>query len=390
MRAEAPILIVGGGIGGLAFAAACARAGIDYRVIERAPALTEVGAGLGLWASAIRALRTLGVDASRWPAAAELVTGEICSWRGDVLSRFDAGKYARELGTPSLVVHRGELHAAIAERVDPAKLVLGAALRSLRQDASGVVAELSTGALLQGRLLVGADGLRSTVRAALFDASPPRYAGETCYRGVAELAPPELQTIREIQGPGQRCAVCVLGERRVYWWAAMPAPEGEQDDPRARRDFLLRRYAGWPYGIVEALAATPVDAVLRNDLYDRPPLARWSADRVTLLGDAAHPTTPNLGQGACMAIEDAVVLARMLATHGDHAAAYAAYAAERRRRTAKIVALSRRFGAVAQWRHPALVWLRERAVRMTPTALLDRTVRAQIGYDAGEVPRVGG
>ncbi len=380
------ILIVGAGIGGLALAAACERTGRPYRVIERAPVLGEVGAGVGLWASAIRALRTLGVDTSFTTSAAEIVIGEVCSWRGELLSRMDMGQYARELGAPSLVVHRAELHAAIAARVDRSRISLGTTLKSVAQDPEGVTIEVSGGERIRGALLVGADGLHSAVRAHLVGAAPPRYAGETCYRGVADIPPPQLQTLREIQGPGQRCAVCVLGERRIYWWAAMPAPEGEQDDPLARRDFLLRRYAGWPFGIVEALTATAPDRVLRNDLHDRPPLPRWSFGRVTLLGDAAHPTTPNLGQGACMAIEDAVVLTRALARHREPAAAFAAYEGERRARTGSIVELSRRFGALAQWSNPAAVWLRESLVRLTPTALLERTIREQIGYDAGPLP----
>lgn len=387
--AEVPLLIVGGGIGGLALAAACERVGAPYRVIERAPELREVGAGLGLWASALRALATLGVDASTFPAAAEILRGEGCSWRGRVLSSFDITRVSREHGARSLVVHRGDLLSALAARVDPRNLRLGDPLVGLREETDCVVADLASGAALRGRLLVGADGLRSVVRASLWGPEPPRYSGETCFRGVADLAPPELGVLREVQGPGQRAAVCVLDERRVYWWATLVAPEGEADDPLARRDLLLRRFAGWPFGVEQAIAATPPAEVLRNDLFDRPPLRRWSVGRVTLLGDAAHPTTPNLGQGACMAIEDAVVLTRALLAHpGDHGAAFAAYEAARHRRTARIVALSRRFGALGQWRHPTLVALREALVKATPTGLLLRVLRDQIGYDAGPLQPV--
>jgi 2-polyprenyl-6-methoxyphenol hydroxylase-like FAD-dependent oxidoreductase len=382
VRADDPVLIVGGGIGGLALAAACERVGVACRVLERAPALREVGAGVGLWASAVRALRKIGVDTSSWPEAAEIAAVELCSWRGATLAR--AGVPAG--GDRSLVVHRGELLAAIAARVDPARVTLGATVTAVREADGAAVAELASGEVVRGRALVGADGLRSVVRAALFDASPPDYAGETCYRGVAEIPPPTLRTLREVQGPGQRCAVCVLGPGRVYWWAAMPAPEGEVDDPLARQDVLLGRYADWPFGITAAIAATDPAEILRNDLYDRPALPSWRAGRVTLLGDAAHPTTPNVGQGACMAIEDAAALARALAEHADHGAAFAAYESERRARTAGIVALSRRFGAVAQWRRPAAVWLRELVARATPTALLARAIAGQVGHDVGPRP----
>lgn len=389
MQDRDPIVIVGGGIGGLALAAACERVGLAYRVIERAPELREVGAGVGLWASAIRALTTIGVDTSRFPAAAEIVTAEICSWRGAVLSRVDVSHTARQVGGRSLVVHRGELLSAIAARVDPQQVTLGATVSEVREAGGTVVAKLADGEEVRGRLLVGADGLRSIVRATLWSAAAPRYGGETCYRAVTDIAPPSLQTIREIQGPGQRAAVCVLGEHRVYWWATKTAPEGEVDAPLERREELLRSFRGWPFAVEEAIAATEPAAILRNDLYDRPPLRRWSAGRITLLGDAAHPTTPNLGQGACMAIEDAVVLTRALIEHrDDHARAFAAYEAERHARTAGIVGLSRRFGAVGQWRHPLLVRLREALVRATPVSVVVRTLRDQIGYDAGPLPSV--
>jgi 2-polyprenyl-6-methoxyphenol hydroxylase-like FAD-dependent oxidoreductase len=387
------------------------RAGIAFVICEQAAELGEVGAGLGLWTNAVKVLVRLGAGSELWSRSVPFQRIELCSHRGQVLGGLDIGPIVRELGADSYVVHRGELHAALAREVEPERILTDARCTGIDQDADGVIARLHDGRELRARLLIGADGLRSVVRASLFGDEPPRYSGETCYRGVAPLATTEdhalRKALREVEGPGQRCSVTVLDPERVYWWAAMRAPEGqpdvepdgerdvepdvERDDPGARRAFLLERYRGWPYHITDAIAATPAEAILRNDLYDRPPRSSWSRGRITLLGDAAHPTTPNLGQGACMAVEDAMVLTRALVRlaperrYDDHERVFAAYEAERVARTSKIVELSRRLGRLGQWRNPVAVRVRELLARLTPASALERMVRQQIGYDAGDL-----
>ena len=380
-----PIAIIGAGIGGLTCAAALRRAGLPVRVFERAPALGEVGAGLGMWTSAVRALRGLDIGAELWPRSAPMLWGEMASWRGRILHRTDVGAITRALGADSYILHRADLHAAIAAVVPAEVITLDAACTGFAADDDGVTVRFDRLPPVRASLLIGADGLNSVVRAGLWGAEPPRYSGETCFRGVARLAVEDLHTLREVQGPAQRGSVCVLGPDRVYWWTAFPAPAGERAAPEVEHQMLRERYRGWPFGLEQAIDATPTEAILRNDLSDRPPIARWSRGRVTLLGDAAHPTTPNLGQGAVMAIEDAVVLARALVAHPDFAAALAAYERERIPRCARIVKMSLGFGRIAQWRHPAAVWLRELAASRVPASVIEKTLRDQISYDAGRV-----
>ena len=172
---------------------------------------------------------------------------------------------------------------------------------------------------IAGDLLVGADGLHSVVRRHVLGDGPPRYAGETIFRGIADLALPRPEICRELFGAGRRAAYYELGGGRVYWWATAPLPAGTEVPRAGRRAYLLEAFAGWAFDLPDVLAATPDDRILQNDIYDRPPARRWHRGRVVLLGDAAHPTTPNLGQGACMAIEDAVVLARALVEARDAA-----------------------------------------------------------------------
>ncbi len=378
-----PILIVGAGIGGLSCAAALARAGFEVRVLEQADALGEVGAGLGLWTNAVRCLTRLGVPEALWERGCAVRCGEVATHTGTVLSAIDVGRIADVYGAQSYVVHRADLHAALAELVDPSAITVGARCVGLDEDGDGVTVRLADGSEARGSLVVGADGLRSAVRASILGEAPPRYSGETCYRGVADFRAADPHMLREVQGRGLRCAVCALGPSRVYWWATERGPEGHEDDPSARKAHLAAAFEGFAFDFPDALAATDPAAILKNDLYDRPPARSWSRGRVTLLGDAAHPTTPNLGQGACMAIEDAIVLSRALAAHpGDHAAAFAAYERARMPRTSRIVSQSRSMGRIGSMKSPIAVAMRNLAFRLTPGFVMDRAMRAQIGYDA--------
>jgi 2-polyprenyl-6-methoxyphenol hydroxylase-like FAD-dependent oxidoreductase len=215
---------------------------------------------------------------------------------------------------------------------------------------------------------------------------PPRYAGESIFRGIARhrLARPEVS--RELFGAGRRAACYALSDGLVYWWATAPLAEGTLVPQAERRAFLRRAFSDFACGIPELIAATPAEAILQNDIFDRRPVRRWHRGRVVLLGDAAHPTTPNLGQGACMAIEDAVVLARAIAIAPDAEEAFQRFHAERGRRTARTVRLSRWWGRAGLLASPPLVALRDAALRSGPDGWMERRGAAQYVYDPGVLP----
>lgn len=302
-----------------------------------------------------------------------------------MLSRLDLREAVPDADAANYVLHRADLHAALAEQLPAGALHTGAECVGVEQGADGVTAHFRDRAPAHGALLIGADGIHSAVRTALWGPGETRYSGQTCYRGIADFTAADPRVLREVQGAGQRAAVCAIGPHRVYWWAAINAPAGQEDDPAARPLHLQERFAGWPYGVPEAIEAT-TGPVLRNDLVDRAPLTRWGRGRATLLGDAAHPMLPNLGQGACTAIEDGLVLARAVARHGLASEALQAYERERIGRTTKVVRQSWTFGVPARWQNQAAVRLREQLVRLTPSALLARTMRQHIAYDAGSLP----
>jgi len=378
------IIIVGAGIGGMALAASLQRLGIPVLVLERAARLGEVGAGLGVLPNAVRALTAIGVSRSLYADAGPFRRFRICNQRGEELNEIDFETAFRRMGGEGYVMHRAALHAAISECVDPGSVRTGACVTSIEQDEARVsvrVAGESTP--ITGDLLVGADGLNSVVRAYVLGDGPPRYAGETIFRGIttAALDPPDV--CREVLGAGQRAAFYDMGAGRCYWWATSPLPAGTHVPEAARSDYLQERFADWPYGLPALFAHTPSERILQNDIFDRAPAPTWHRERVVLMGDAAHPTTPNLGQGACLAIEDAVVLARSIARSSDHQSALADFYRVRASRTARITRLSHWWGRSGLWRAAPLVWLRDNAYRSTPRSLFDWGMRDQYGYDAG-------
>jgi 2-polyprenyl-6-methoxyphenol hydroxylase-like FAD-dependent oxidoreductase len=361
-------MIVGGGIGGLAAAVALGRAGVEVAVFERAPELREVGAGISLWANATRALKGLGLyDDVRSSGAAEL-EGELRSWRGDLILGIAAEDLRERFGEANVAVHRADLQKALLAALPPDTVQLGAEFTGFTQNGDEVVARFADGREERGDLLVGADGIHSAVRAQLFGRRAPRYAGYTAYRGIAEAGEGSLPegVGLNLLGRGTEFGLAGIGRGRFYWFATRNAPEGEREAAAGRKRQVLDLLSGWYEPARAAVEATAEPEILRNDIYDRDPIGRWGVGRVTLLGDAAHPMTPNLGQGACQAIEDAVVLARCLEAGDDEAPRSLRLYEERRvRRTATVVKRSRLAGRISQLENPLLCRLRDAAAKRT-------------------------
>src|SRR5579884_3991099 len=378
-------IVIGGGIGGITAAIALERAGIEAHVFERASVLSEVGAGISLWSNAIDALSVLGLgEAVRACGWSEIHT-DLRTWRGAVLSGSSAEQLAGD-GIAVGLVHRADLLAMLVKQVDPARIHLGRECVAFDQDTNSVTAKFANGDTASGDLLIGADGLRSVVRAQLFGDALPRYAGYTGWRAVVRFTNSPLIAC-ETWGCGRRFGVMPMRGGKVYWYATQNAPEGGRDASGEVKQSLLRMFSGWHNSIEALIAATEESAILRNDIYDREPLPRWTEKRAALLGDAAHPMTPNLGQGACQAIEDAVVLAACLKASSGVVAALEEYENRRRPRTDRIVLLSRRIGEVSQWGNPIACFARNTMLRAMPASAAARQMKSIVRYDALEGKR---
>jgi 2-polyprenyl-6-methoxyphenol hydroxylase-like FAD-dependent oxidoreductase len=354
------VIVVGGGIGGLSIAIALRRAGIETTVLERTSKLEAAGAGITLFGNAMRGLERLGVRDAVAGRSAVARRVAILSRDGATLSEMPPDLFAESTAT-----HRGDLQDALAEAAG--ELRLNSEVTTVKQHDDGVSVRLADGSEERGDLVVGADGVQSVVRRRLWPDVHPRYAGYTAWRGVTQF-PLEAGRLTESWGRGQRFGLVDIGGGRTYWFATKNAPESEQDEPAGRRAELLRRFSDWHEPVRQVLESADESSILRNDVYYLDPLDTWSRGRVVLLGDAAHATTPGIGQGAAQAIEDAVVLGRALAAPGELTLALGAYEARRRPRTALVLKLSRRADRAGQLDGRLASAVRNVIVRLQPAA----------------------
>ncbi|MHC5705740.1 NAD(P)H-dependent oxidoreductase [Streptomyces tirandamycinicus] len=350
------VVVAGGGVGGLAAAAGMAARGIDVTVVERAGQIGAGGSGLMIQPNGMRAADALGERIGARIRAVGHVTrpGEVrvlMDAEGTVLAEEPLGAAAGTPGDPPIPMLRSALHRALLDEA----LTAGAAVRlatpveSYTVRPGHVAVELSDGTTVDCDALVGADGIHSAVRARMLGDGPPQYRGYTSVRGRT-TGSVLGQRGHVVNGRGIQLFIAPVGGDTLYWTAKITAPEGVWPAMGAAgaRHALLAALEGWYPPVVDLVRDADPEDVVVTDIHDRDPSPRWVDGRVALLGDAAHPMVPALGQGANMALEDAAVLADALCSHTEIPAALAAYARERVDRAAAVVLASRRQGALDQ------------------------------------------
>ncbi len=344
MSTKPSIAVLGAGMGGLALAATLIARGFDVRVYEQAPQFTRLGAGIQMSPNAMRVLRGLDLE--------QTIRGRGFQPHSWTNREWDSGAMKYELplgataegkfGAPYILMHRGDLHAALASRVPAEHIALGKKLVGFTENGNGVTLSFADGTTARADAMVAADGVHSCVREAMLGADRPRFTGRVAYRTTFPAALLEGFTIDECckwWGPDRHIVIYYVTANRdeIYFVTSVPEPDWTHESWSQTGDLgdLRKAFAGFHEQVQRIVHACP--KVHKWALVERDPLPRWAEGRVVLLGDACHPMTPYMAQGAASAMEDAIMLGRCLDhTPDDIAGAFERYTALRRPRTARI------------------------------------------------------
>lgn len=379
--------IIGAGIGGLSVAIALQQLGRKVKVFEKASELKEMGAGIVLSANAIKTLEKLGVAEQVRQAGSPVKKAEIRKSDGQLLVNMPVHKQAERYGTYSYLIYRPDLQRILYEKLEPKTVVLGKKFLRLEQDRDKIVSFFEDDEIINSELLIGADGVHSRVRQYIIEESTLRYSGFTAFRGISNFEdarfPAELGGGFEAWDNGKRFGFSHLGKGRVFWFAAINMPQGTLLTPENKRQTALQHLKGWWGPITDVIDSTNEENILVHEIFDRKPIKKWHNGKVTLLGDAAHPMLPNLGQGGAQAMEDALILTRWLKKFPQNLEqALNHYEQERIPRVTKIVQGSRMMAKLMQLENPAAIKLRNQLLRKVPDDFKIKRLDWILGYKA--------
>ena len=365
------IAIIGGGIGGLTAALALQQSGFQAEVFEQAPILLDVGAAIAIWPNAMRVLDHLHVGDTILKYGGVVAELRWMDQNGFLLNRvrISDGK------TPAVALHRSDLQRTLRQALPQSAIHLGHTIVGYKQRGDKMIVTFANGNAVEADFMIGADGVHSRVRSQFINDGDPLNRGYTIWRGTSPITPQEIPpaTGIEFYGRGKRFGVGPVGLGRTGWWASANTDHTDQ---------LTDLFAGWYRPVVELIEATPPSSVLKTVATDRDPNKRWGTGRMTLLGDAIHPTTPNLGQGGCLSMEDALVLTRCFEKYGASDDALRNYERLRYPRTATLTKVSRYYGNVGQWENVWARALRKTLLSLAPEALAQRLMQTVFDYDA--------
>lgn len=383
MTAQRPkVVVIGAGIGGLALAAALRRSGIDVEVYERATALRTQGSGLGMVSNAIGALATLDIDLDLERRGEVITSFAIKDAQGGHIAWLPMPEVGKELGLPSVCISRGALHDGLLEEAGDVPIFLGAEAVRFENHVDGATVHFADGNRAWGDVVVGADGFNSAIRRQLTGPEEVLEPGYVCWLAIVPFSHPNLPTgaVAHYWGSGQRFGLLDISGGEFYWWGTKNMSVEAARNWRGTKGDLLAYYDGWADEVTAAIAVTVEEDIIAVPACDRAFLERWGEGRVTLLGDAAHPMLTSLGQGAAMAVEDAVVLAGALVHSTDPIAALRRYEEQRRDRTRMVVAASRALSESEQLEDPEQRRERDERLRQTPVEELMRQQREVMAF----------
>ncbi|MBS7530903.1 FAD-dependent monooxygenase [Hazenella sp. IB182353] len=361
----ASFIIIGAGIGGLTAANALMNTGHEVHVYESYPKLKPSGMGITLAPNAFKALSFLNFVEDIKKVGKPLDSFQIRSETGNLLSAIQSNENI------TMAFHRADLYVSLFQRLPNGIVSFNKKCVDFKQDQNGVKVTFADGSHTKGDYLLGVDGIHSMIRQKIAPSISPQFAGYTCWRGISKrgdiLKSPNIAM--ETWGPNGRFGIVPLRENQIYWFAVTNAAENSKRMKKYSKSDLVLHFEGYHEPITQIIEQTEEEAIVRNDLYDLPKMNRYAYDRILLMGDAAHAMTPNLGQGACQAMEDVAVLSMCMKRQLPINEAFVAFEKERIKRVQKIVDRSRLMGRVGQMNHPVARKLRNGIMTLIPDRL---------------------
>lgn len=379
------VLIQGAGIGGLTLAIALQQRGYKVKLVERATQLAEVGAGIWMAPNPMQVFARLGFAEKVIAAGWTVKLLRLQDWKSGDLQTTDMSQIAKVYGFETIALHRGVLQKLLFEQLEAGSVQFGCEVKSATQSGDQMFARLSDGSSCTAAILVGADGLHSQMRRMAGLVAETRYSGSSSYRAIARgahiLPAGAEHEAYEIWAKGCRVGFSKINAEDYYWYMTFDAPAGgtsSASERRAHAESLFRRYFSQWIGLLEN---TRTDEILRTDISDLKPLAQWSSGRIGLIGDAAHATTPNLGQGGAMAVEDALALAEAFQEFGLNDVAWKRFEQLRRKKVDWTVSTSWSIGKICHFGNPLVRALRNLALKKTPASVTQKQVQRIYSLD---------
>jgi 2-polyprenyl-6-methoxyphenol hydroxylase-like FAD-dependent oxidoreductase len=367
-------IISGGGIAGLTTAIALQKEGYHVKVLERVEELKAVGAGLGLGANAWKGLAYLGITDDLEMKCNLIKSTKILDQKGKLISEVGMERLNEKYSMASFTVHRADLINTLFSNLEPDTVEFGKKVVDYEQNEDKVTVLLEDGTLLEGDALIAADGIHSSIRKKCLPHIEPRFSGYTCWRAVVNVPNRNVvnEEFTETWGSKGRFGIVPLKDNQIYWFACINAPYQSKTMSMFTTADLYHQFREYHSPIPELLQMTQNEEIIWNDIIDLNPIDRFAFDKVLLIGDAAHATTPNMGQGAGQAIEDAIILSKVLRNKRNPGQAFIDFEKLRSTKTKKIINLSWRLGKIAQLEHPFQMGLRNSLMRIMPSKMQEK------------------